>query len=368
VSPAHFWPAAGGARATAARLRGGARARWSRLEDRLPAWARRAIGRWPAAWPWLAGLLIAWAAWPVVTLAPQTGIDPSWVAGLHMATHRGLDFGPQLDFTYGPLGVLVLPALYYASTAAIGLVFVAVLQTALACSLVLAARRTFTPLVAVAAAYVLTVLAIDTSEVLALLVFLWCVMAVEGRVSPRAGRALVFAAGAVGAVGLLVKFNVGVVSTAMAAVAVPLLPPGRWRSLARFAGAFVATFLILWLATRNPMSALPSYARRSVAIASGYSGGFPLEDPTRRWEYPAFAVLVTLLAGLLVLEARRLAPARRLALGLWSCSSRTSSTGSSGTTRTPSSRSPWSRRRRWPWPGPDGGGWPPSRWWPPAWA
>ena len=39
------------------------------------------------------------------------GLDPSWVIGLHLAADKGMIFGRDLVFTYGPLGYLSARAL-----------------------------------------------------------------------------------------------------------------------------------------------------------------------------------------------------------------------------------------------------------------
>ena len=46
-------------------------------------------------------------------MQPTPGLDPSWMGGLHMARHMDVNFGPGIDFTYGPLGFLGLPINYY---------------------------------------------------------------------------------------------------------------------------------------------------------------------------------------------------------------------------------------------------------------
>src|SRR5450755_3306571 len=42
--------------------------------------------------------------WPVTSVTPSAGLDNSWQAGLSLALARGLVFGRQVVFTYGPLG------------------------------------------------------------------------------------------------------------------------------------------------------------------------------------------------------------------------------------------------------------------------
>ena len=48
--------------------------------------------------------------WPADTLEPGAGIDPSWTAGLSLARRAGLQFGPDIVFTYGPLGYALFPS------------------------------------------------------------------------------------------------------------------------------------------------------------------------------------------------------------------------------------------------------------------
>src|SRR3954466_14461922 len=42
-------------------------------------------------------------------LLPGTDTDESWILGLHEAVIRGLSFGGEIVFTYGPLGLLTVP-------------------------------------------------------------------------------------------------------------------------------------------------------------------------------------------------------------------------------------------------------------------
>ena len=53
---------------------------------------------------------LAFAIVAIVALVPfdpvlaSTGLDPSWQQALHHAIERGLQFGTDIVFTYGPLG------------------------------------------------------------------------------------------------------------------------------------------------------------------------------------------------------------------------------------------------------------------------
>src|SRR5881227_1195377 len=61
----------------------------------------------------LLGLLVAVVSWNVTFLPPSFGLDNSWSSGLFMAAQRGMHFGTQIVFTYGPLAFLRQPAMWY---------------------------------------------------------------------------------------------------------------------------------------------------------------------------------------------------------------------------------------------------------------
>jgi hypothetical protein len=54
-------------------------------------------------------VLLTIVSWPVTDLIPKAGLDPSWEGGLAMAFVQRLHWGPNVDFTYGPLGFLTVP-------------------------------------------------------------------------------------------------------------------------------------------------------------------------------------------------------------------------------------------------------------------
>src|SRR6476659_6830859 len=62
----------------------------------------------------LAVALVALVSWPVSgTMHPPLDQDGAWQIGLRQALHDGTDYGPDLLFTYGPLGFLAQPLLVY---------------------------------------------------------------------------------------------------------------------------------------------------------------------------------------------------------------------------------------------------------------
>ncbi|HEV7400581.1 MAG TPA: hypothetical protein VGN84_09975 [Solirubrobacterales bacterium] len=89
------------------------------------------------------GLVVALLTFPTFSLTPSPGLDPSWGAGLQMAAHDGLVFGREVVFTYGPLGFLSVPTLWYQDLGAAAVAYAALVHI-LACTLILwAALRIF---------------------------------------------------------------------------------------------------------------------------------------------------------------------------------------------------------------------------------
>jgi hypothetical protein len=275
-----------------------------------------AMGRW---WPWPVGIAITILTWPIYSIVPSVGLDPSWGIGLHLAATQGMDFGSQIVFTYGPLGFLTLPTLAPGVSGGLALLFTAVLRLTLSVTLLFAARRGYTAILAIPLAYVLCVLTgVDTSESLALLAALWTILVLERRVPDGLASRLPWAFGAFGAVCLLIKVNVGVVAAIVLLIGSVWLPPGHWRSIWRFGAAFLTTFVVLWLATRNDLLDIPRWLRYAWEVAAGYSSGLAVEETNidRSWEYPAYLSLVAALLVLVFLHSRRWELPRRLALGV----------------------------------------------------
>jgi len=94
----------------------------------------------------LANVVIFGVAWalslPWILGIPIKGLDSSWTVGLYWAFGRGLQFGKDVVFTYGPLGFLDVP--YYADYGLwrIAVVFALFMHTVLFVSAYIAVRQT----------------------------------------------------------------------------------------------------------------------------------------------------------------------------------------------------------------------------------
>lgn len=249
--------------------------------------------------------LIAWLSWPIPYLTPGTGIDMSWRAALHMAAQRGMDFGTDIVYVYGPLGFLTASQLYYGATTAMAVLFVGSIHLAL-CFTILSALRRYLRL---GIALALTLLAarvllfIEPSESLELLVFLWAARLLTDEVSKRNQTLLLAGGAAISGVALMLKLNTGIVILAITFATVLALrsKPLSW---AGFAGITLATFGVGWALSGQSFDNLAPYAKTSYDMISGHSRSLGVEESQRRWEHLG-ALVVILVLSLLGWSASR---------------------------------------------------------------
>lgn len=237
------------------------------------------------------GLVVALFTFPTFSLTPAPGLDPSWGAGLQMATHDGLVFGREVVFTYGPLGFLSIPTLWYQDLGSAAVAY-AVLVHILACTLILwAALRIFPrPLAVIVAIAACSFL----GPPLVTIALLLAASVAGRRVGTRLQSAFPFMIGALAAFGLLVKLNLGVEIFLLGTVTLVADRPRRaLLQFAQFAGAFVATLIALWLVAGQPLDAIPDYLSLSRSVISGYSEAMVLDPGSTRDALLAVATGIT---------------------------------------------------------------------------
>lgn len=253
----------------------------------------------------LAGLLIAWQSWPVSQLAPGAGIDFSWKAALHMAAQRGLDYGTDIVYVYGPLGFLTVSELYAPKTTAAALLFTGLIHLALTFTILSILRKHLNLWVAlllsIPAARVL--LWIEPSESLELLVFLWGARLLTDDMPQRRQTLLLAAGASISGVAFLLKLNTGIV-VAVITYATVLGLRSKVASWAGLAGITLATFGAGWLGSGQPPDNLLAYARTSFEMIAGHSRFMGVEEANRGWEHVAGPVVVAALSMLLVQASR----------------------------------------------------------------
>ncbi len=263
----------------------------------------------------LAIMLLCWRELPLVPRL-KAGVVTSFGAALHMALHFGVTFGNHLIFTYGPLGFLSVPTLWYGGTGTIAVLYTLLLRFALALAMFFAARRSYGTLVGAVVALLVVAASQYTLETVPFLVL--CVWMVDRVLPARQRLALMAAGGGVAGVELLNKISTGL-EIAVLAVIVALAARGRRRDhLAVTLSALVLALLVAWVASGQDLGALGAYVRNSEQIVSGYSAAMGYEQSNLAWQY--FAAPVALVLGVVgALQMTVDGPARRRwgILALW---------------------------------------------------
>jgi hypothetical protein len=281
----------------------GSRPQWGR-------WGRgaRAVG---LSTPFLA-VVAALAAWPSINPLPSVGLDASWHVALQMATHRGLDWGTQIVFSYGPLGFLSVPETMYGGLTALSALYVVAVIVGFAAAFLCASRRAGFALglafvVAFAATYV------ANPDVVVPIALICCAIAL-GENPPRWAAALVvYGGGALCGVESLVKLNSGLAVAAIVLVTVAALPGRRAANLGKVAATALVTFAVLWFATGQGIGNFDDYIRTSFEIIGGYSSAM-MAGLAPDWTIWAALALIAATLAASVVATRGLPRGRRIAL------------------------------------------------------
>ena len=227
---------------------------------------RVAEGRIPS---WLLGTLIAILAWRPTFLPPTPGLDPSWHTGLAIALHRGLQFGTDVVFTFGPLGFLDYPGVWYQDLAVVSFCYSVALYVALSISLVWALRRTLSTWAAAVAAYLVLAVLPGIEQPVALAAILALGMLQRGP-PPFGANGFVVVLASLAAVEALLKISVGPLILAMGLIVLVGIR-ARWWQIGGLIALFAAEVLLIWVVTGQDIANLPDFIRNGKEVVGGYN-------------------------------------------------------------------------------------------------
>lgn len=259
---------------------------------------------------WLIGVLVALAAWNVTLGYPTQGLDPSWLWALNNAAHRGMHFGTSIVFTYGPLGFLGYPILWYSGLATVAFIYQAALHVLLAVTLVFALRELLGLVVGAVVAFVI-ILAAPAADVPTVLAVAWCVTALSSDPPPFAIWVVTIGGAVLGAIETLVEARPGPVIVGISLITLVAVERRR-RQLPIFLGILLVVGAGLWFASGQSLANLPDYVTNELQIVSGYSEAMGFPPNARIWL--AIPILIGVVAGAVALTGPR--RGRRVAVGL----------------------------------------------------
>ena len=237
-----------------------------------------------AAW----GLVVAVVAvltWPVESFAPMANSDGSWMAGLAMASHSGIDFGSDLVFTHGPLGFLLNPLAIHPWELRASFAYEGAIHVLGAAALVWALRACLGSLLA-AGACALFLLPLALGTVPIPVAFIAAVGLAAGRVPARAVPAVSAGLGVHAGAALLGKLNTGLTVTACLVAALALATVRRRAAAIAGAVAFVVTLAAGWFGTGQGVGDMGGFISGSREMVSGHSEAMGIEEPgIDAWEH-----------------------------------------------------------------------------------
>jgi hypothetical protein len=255
---------------------------------------------------WLTGLLVALLAWPLGLVAFAPGLDYSWMSGLFMGAHHGRLFGSELVFTYGPLGFLAWPELWYSWLAVLAYAYSAAIYVAFCLTMVWMLKRSVGLFAAAVVTFLFLVTVPDLEELPLLLAVAWALAALRSD-RPAAGLTLlVVGGGLLSAIEPLVKLSVGPPTVLVVILGLAGARAGR-RQWSLYAAIAIAGFFLLWFLSGQGLGNLGDYFGNGKQIISGYSEAMGI-DAAPAWQavlLVAFALGLVALAGRADLRDRR---------------------------------------------------------------
>jgi hypothetical protein len=225
-----------------------------------------------------------------------------------MAFVHHIEWGPNMAFTYGPLGFLSQPTLFFGSTAALAGLFLLVIDVAMFSLLVYWWRLKFPLPIALVLSYLTGATAeafIDPGDRIVIPVTLFSLLLIRAR-EGRGKRIGLAVLGVLAGVALLGKVSDGVVAVAVLVVAAVATSRGRRRTnLVVALAPLLGTIVVIWVALGNPVGNLPQFLRYEAASASGYAAAMQVETGrTLQWWLAGLVVALVAAVSLISLRHR----------------------------------------------------------------
>jgi len=247
------------------------------------------------------GVLITVFSWPfsLALLSPATafgGLD--YEADLYMAFEARLHYGTQVVFTYGPLGFLAVPSMYYRGPAIVAALASFALFVAIATIIVGSLRRHMNVWVAAAIAYFVTGAAIDFTfenepELAVGIALVLCLLLISSNGTPRHPYLTWASLGFLASFLSLVKVSTGV--AAMCLLLIALVSCARQLSYVLVAiGSAALTLLIGWFGTGNDFGNVLAFVKAAYDEAAGYPSAMQQVGALSHYWLAALAIAVVL--------------------------------------------------------------------------
>ena len=289
---------------------------YERLAERLrltasAVWRYLGAGSRPV---WITSVALALLTWPKGIADPGVGLDFSWIAGLYMAVDEGKHFGTEVVFTYGPLGFLAWPVLWFSWLPVLAYLHFCVIYFSFTAILTWSLNRTVGLLGAAVIVFISFSVVGFLSQLPLLLAIGLCFAAMRSDRPEAALTVLVVGGGLLCAIEPLVKLSVGP-PTAVVILLGLIGARANRRQWALFAAIAVGGFFTFWFLTGQGLGNLWDYAVNGSQVISGYGEAMGF-DAAETWEAVAIVAFALGLVAFIHRAEFRDARARWLATAL----------------------------------------------------
>jgi len=229
-------------------------------------------------------LIVSILTLPLAGMIPAPGIDNSWQTGLNIALTRGMQFGEDIVFTFGPLGFLFMPSFcdvnHWVIAYLCGLLvhFVLVLLVFLLLPKITNSELYFVfgsaPLL-----FILPFLRID--EKLILIALLLLTFAMMSQVSLKRFW-LIAAMSLCLALTSSIKFSATISSAGiMSAAALIFTYRRQFLNIGIMVLSYLLAYMGIWILTGQHITNLIPYLRNSIEISAGYNQAMMCSGPNQ---------------------------------------------------------------------------------------
>jgi hypothetical protein len=222
---------------------------------------------------------------PNLLLLPSSGLDNSWLLGLNMAIIRGLQFGKDIVFSFGPLGFMYQPVFCEFNTWLITAIFHLFVHCLLIYSIVIMIKKlSICPrdcvLMGIVLMFALPVTYMEYKLLFSILILLY--LSIVRLSNPNRLLMLCVFVSFLMAVASLIKFTAMLISISILMFMIVFyLYKKQIRPLCCMLFVYIVSILALLVITGQKVTNFPAYLLNSYEVSQGYNSAMFLDGPHR---------------------------------------------------------------------------------------
>lgn len=266
----------------------------------------------------IVSLLILFAQDALFCMKPEAGLDPSWMLGLSWAQLKGLSFGGDVVFTYGPLYFLSTllinmgqPCLLYQMALHCFIYFVVIYLFAGRLIDLLAVKSwknysLLDQLLIIAGFVFFLFMPLSLAELILVLccsLFIRLTFDME-RLDGKKRFGIILITAALLNCACLIKFSYAIAALILAGIGIlGLLCKKRYTVVACFLLLLPLLNIVFWILCGQPLAVLPDYYRYGMEISSGYTEAMSMSYDSFYIIFHLFSLFIIIAGGYLIYKS-----------------------------------------------------------------